>query len=202
MALTLYGSPRSRAMRTLWVLAELGLAFEHVAYDWVAPQLKSPEFLALNPAGAVPMIVDGGVVVAESLAIALYLARRYGDAGPEPLFPPGHQAEADILRWSLWAQGHLEPWVQRDSRLQSLYATAPAEMHEEALRSLAILERALQSRAWLCADHFIVGDLNVASILSPSRSSQLPIADHPALEGWLGRCYGRPAAVATRAKYA
>ena len=201
MALTLYGSARSRAMRTLWILAELDLDFDHVPYDWVAPQLKSPEFLALNPSGAIPMIVDGGVVVAESMAIALYLAKRYGDAGPAPLYPPGPQAEADIWRWSLWAQGHLEPWVQRDLRLAHLYDDAPSAMREEALRSLAILERALAARAWLCAGHFTVGDLNVASVLSPSRSSQLPIGDHPAIADWLGRCYGRPAAQATRARY-
>jgi glutathione S-transferase len=136
------------------------------------------------------------------MAIALYLARRYGDAGPEPLYPHGPQAEADIWRWSLWAQGHLEPWVQRDLRLAHLYDDAPAAMRDEALRSLVILERALATRAWLCAGHFTVGDLNVASVLSPSRSSRLPLAEYPAVASWLARCYGLPAASETRARYA
>lgn len=201
MAITLFGSARSGAMRTLWILAELDLPFEHVPYDWNASELRSVEFLALNPAGAIPLLVDGGVVVAESMAIALYLAKRYGDAGPAPLHPHGPQAEADVWRWSLWAQGHLEPWVQRDARLATLYGEAPDAMRSETHRSLAILERALAARPWLCADHFTVGDLNVAGALSPSRAAQLPIAEHPGIADWLTRCYGRPAAMATRARY-
>ena len=120
MALTIYGSPRSRTMRTLWAAAELGLAYDLIPHDSDSPLLRSDAFLALNPAGAIPMIVDDGVVVAESLAINLYLAKRYGGAGPEPLYPHGAQAEADVWRWSLWAQGHLEPWVQQDARLAEL----------------------------------------------------------------------------------
>jgi glutathione S-transferase len=115
MALSLYGSPRSRAMRSLWVLAELELDFTLVPLEWADPALKEPEFLALNPAGAIPTLVDNGVVVAESMAIALYLARRYGGALPAPLYPTSEQAEADVWRWTLWAQGQLEPWVQQDA---------------------------------------------------------------------------------------
>jgi glutathione S-transferase len=202
MALVIYGSPRSRTMRTLWLAAELGLDYEHVPYAWDSPALKSPEFLALNPAGAVPMVVDEGVVVAESMAIALHLARRYGDAGPEPLYPHGLQAEADVLRWSLWAQGQLEPWVQQDARLSDLRAGVAAPMQDEVGRSLATLERGLAGRDWLAVDHFTVADLNVAGVLSPSRAQHLPIAEHPRVAGWLARCYARPAAVATRARYA
>jgi glutathione S-transferase len=202
MALVIYGSARSRAMRTLWLAAELGLEYEHVPYEWDSPALKSPEFLALNPAGAVPMVVDGGVVVAESMAIALYLARRYGDAGPEPLYPYGPQGEADVLRWTLWAQGQLEPWVQQDGRLAAMRAGFGPAVQDEIRNSLATLERGLAGRAWLAADHFTVGDLNVAYALSPSRARNLPLGDYPRVADWLGRCYARPAAQATRARFA
>lgn len=193
MALIIYGSARSRTMRTLWLCAELGLDYEHVPYEWDAAALKSPEFLALNPAGAIPMIVDDGVVVAESMAIALHLSRRYGDAGPEPVYPQGPQAQADVLRWSLWAQGQLEPWVQQDLRLSELRAQAGAVTRAEASRSLATLERGLAGRRWLAGDHFTVGDLNVAGVLSPSRARLLPIGDHPAVADW-----GSPAATRAR----
>lgn len=201
MALTIYGSARSRTMRTLWIAAELGLEFDHVPYEWDSPALKTPEFLALNPAGAIPMIVDDGVVVAESMAIALHLAKRHGGSGPEPLYPHGPQAEAEVWRWSLWAQGQLEPWVQQDARLAAFRAEVGAAVQAEVARSLATLERALGARAWLAADHFTVADLNVAGVLSPSRARLLPLAAYPAIGDWLERCYGRPAAQATRKTY-
>ena len=78
MALTIYGSPRSRTQRVLWMAAELGLDFEHIPLEFDDPALKSAEFLALNPAGAVPTIVDDEFALAESLAINLYLAKKYG----------------------------------------------------------------------------------------------------------------------------
>ena len=75
MALTIYGSPRSRTMRVLWMAAELGLKYTHVPLEFDDPSLKQPEFLRLNVAGAIPTIVDDGVAVSESLAINLYLAK-------------------------------------------------------------------------------------------------------------------------------
>src|SRR3954471_13837288 len=179
MALTIYGSARSRTMRTLWAAAELGLDYDHVPHEWDSPVLTRPEYLALNPAGAIPMIVDDGVVVAESMAITLHRAKRHGGAGPEPLYPHGAQAEAEVWRWSLWAQGQLEPWVQQDARLAELRAGFGPALDAEVAQSLATLERALSARAWLAADHFTVADLNVAGVLSPSRGSRLSLADHP-----------------------
>src|SRR5688500_13395934 len=102
MAVTLYDPSRWPTMRSPVMLAELGPAFSHVALVWDDPALKTAEFLVLNPAGAIPTLVDDGVMVAESMAINLYLAKRYGDGA---LYPPEEQAEADIWRWSLWAQG-------------------------------------------------------------------------------------------------
>ena len=75
MTLTIYGSPRSRTMRVLWAAAELGLDYVHVPVPFDDPQLKSAGFLRLNPAGAVPTIVDDGFALSESLAINLYLAK-------------------------------------------------------------------------------------------------------------------------------
>src|SRR5580704_13221482 len=123
MALIIHGSSRSRTMRVLWMAAEVGVEFEHdpVAFD--DPRLKSPEFLSLNPAGAIPTIEDDGFALPESLAINLYLAKRYARGR---LYPEAPEDEAQVWRWSLWAQGQLEPWLMRDTLLLSL-RTALAE---------------------------------------------------------------------------
>ena len=113
MTLTIYGSPRSRTMRVLWIAAELGLEYTHVPLAFDDPALKEPAFLRINPAGAIPAIIGDGFALTESLAINLYLAKKYGSGGAVPLYPSTAQGEAEAWRWSLWAQGHLEPWVQR-----------------------------------------------------------------------------------------
>jgi glutathione S-transferase len=202
MPLTIYGSPRSRTMRVLWMVAELGVAFEHVPLEWSDPALKSPEFLRINPAGAIPAIVDDGFALAESMAIALYLAKRYGAVREEPLYPASLAAEADAWRWSLWAQQHLEPWVQRDAALAPARAALGDHAEAAIARALAVLERALAERAWLLGAHFTVADLNVAGVLSPSRAEHLELAPVPRVRDWLARCYGRPAATAARNLFA
>jgi glutathione S-transferase len=78
MALVIYGSARSRTMRTLWLAAELGLDYEHAPLEWNDPYLKSPDFLRLNPGGAIPTIVDDGFALGESMATNLYLAKKHG----------------------------------------------------------------------------------------------------------------------------
>jgi glutathione S-transferase len=181
---------------------ELGLAFEHVPLEWDDPQLRSPEFLVLNPAGSIPTIVDDGFALAESLAINLYLAKTYGRGGPEPLYPEGAQAEAQVWRWSLWAQGHLEPWVQRDGAVLSLREENPQTWAGLLKRGLATLERTLGDRGWLVGETFSVADLNVAGVLSPSRAAGAGLDVHPNAAAWLARCYDRPAAREARRRYA
>ena len=185
-------------MRVLWMLAELNLEFEHIPLALDDTRLKSPEFLRLNPAGAIPTIVDDGFALSESLSINLYLARRYG-AGRLGLAILEDEAQA--WRWSLWAQGHLEPWVMRDALLVDL-RNATAEAAKPAVAAaLSVLQRVLSDRRYLLGESFTVADLNVAGVLSPSRSADLDLTPYPAVAAWLDRCYRRPAAVATRTKY-
>jgi glutathione S-transferase len=68
-------------------------------------------------------------------------------------------------------------------------------------RSLALLDGELKRRRWLVANRFTVADLNVAAVLSPSRSGSLDLAPYPGVRNWLARCYARPAARAVRARY-
>jgi glutathione S-transferase len=198
MALTIHGTPRSRTMRVLWMAAELGLDFTHdpVAFD--DPWLKTTDFLRLNPAGAIPTIEDDGFALSESLAINLYLAKRHGLGW---LYPTALEDEAQVWRWSLWAQGQLEPWVMRDARLADLRGANAEHAAAEIAASLATLNRALTGRSWLVGDAFTVADLNVAGVLSPSRAEHVDLSPYPSVAPWLARCYGRPAAQATRARF-
>jgi glutathione S-transferase len=184
-------------MRVLWAAAELALEYRLVPLEFDDPALKEEAFLQLNPAGAVPTIDDGGFALSESLAINLYLAKCYGP----PLCPATLQGEASAWRWTLWVQGHLEPWVQRDAQLSALRVASAEHTPAVVQASLAVLERALRARTWLVDDVFSVADLNVAAVLSPSRASHLDFSKYPHVDAWLGRCYARPAAVASRARY-
>ncbi|HXC56810.1 MAG TPA: glutathione S-transferase family protein [Rhizomicrobium sp.] len=195
MALTIYGSTDSRTMRVLWAANELGLTFAHVPYDWNDPVLKSPAYLRINPAGAIPAIDDDGFVLSESLAIILYLAKKYG---APPLYPATLAGEAELWRWTLWAQVHLEPWVQGDRLFQRVRAAAEDFIRPHLEKSCSLLEAQLAGRPWILGADFTAADLTVAAVLSPSRAAKLPLGRFPRLRDWHLRCYHRPAALATR----
>jgi glutathione S-transferase len=185
-------------MRVLWMATELSLEFEHVPYEFDDPTLKTPAFLELNPTGAIPTLVDGEMALSESLAINLYLAKRYGREGADALYPDTAEAEAQAIRWTLFAQGHLEPWVQKDALLADLIEAIGDRADGMVAQSLGVLERVLSDSLWLLGDTFTVADLNVAAVLSPSRASLLELSDYPHVQQWLTRCYERPAARAAR----
>ena len=201
MSLTIYGSPRSRTMRVLWMAEELDLSYEHVPYEFDDPALKQPAFLELNRAGAIPTIVDDGFALSESLAINLYLAKKYGSSPPAPLYPPGAKNEATTMQWSLWAQGHIEPWVQKDLLLTDLIDAIGLRADEMVRQSLGTLDRALNRGGWLVGEHFSVCDINVGGVLSPSRSRSLDLSQFAGVSRWLERVRARPAWVAVYKRF-
>ena len=91
--------------------------------------------------------------------------------------------------------------MQQDALLVNLRAAAADEGRKATARALSVLDRALAGGGCLVADAFSVADLNVAGVLSPSRASHLDLDPYPDVRAWLGRCYGRPAAVETRRRY-
>jgi len=117
------------------------------------------------------------------------------------MFPPSPGDEASTMRWSLWAQGHLEPWLQKDQLLADVIDAIGHRAGPMIEHSLRVLDRALAGRRWLLSDHFTVCDLNVAGVLSPSRSEALNLTGYDNVAGWLTRCYARPAAVETRQRF-
>lgn len=197
--LKLYGSPRSRAVRVLWMLAELGVPYEHIEFAPRAPETRTPEFLKLNPNGSVPVIDDDGFVLSESMAINLYLAKKHNS----PLYPSSPAGEALAWQWSLWETDRLDRqitnWVNHTSGLpeaqrnKTLADLAWADIEP----SLTTLNGVLASRQWLAGDSFTVADLNVASALY--RGLYMDLARWPAVKEWLERCWARPAGKKARA---
>ncbi len=113
--LRIYGVARTRAFRALWAAEELGIPYEHRPVEIGDAGARTPEFLALNPNGRLPVIVDGDFVLPESLAITLYLAKKYSNG---KLYPAKVEDEARVWQWSFWAIAE----VDRGVNIWSLHA--------------------------------------------------------------------------------
>jgi glutathione S-transferase len=163
---------------------------------------KKPEYLALNPNGRIPTLVDGDTVLFESMAINLYLAKKYGDK----LYPRKEADEARAIQWSFWGMTELEPLLmdilihrvllpedQRDKKR--------ADQAEKALaRPLGVLEGHLAKNQHLLGGDFTIADLNVASVLSTARMVRFDLSGYPKVQAWFARCTGRPSLERARAK--
>src|SRR5918911_4223435 len=102
--LRIYGSAKSRTLRTLWMVGELGIPYEQKDYLPRSPETKTPEYRELNPNGRVPTIDDDGFILSESMAINFYLAKKHGSA----LYPADPKHEALAWQWSLWETDRLD----------------------------------------------------------------------------------------------
>ncbi len=194
--LTLYGAPRSRAARCLWMLEELGVPYENDPVGFTGAS-RTPEFLKLNPNGHIPVLRDGDLVLFESLAINLYLARKYG--AETGLWPTTVEDEGRVYQWSVWAMTEAEgplvtvlvhrrvlPEAQRDPKKIE-------EGVQQWPKPLAVLDGMLAGREYLLGDRFTVADLNVASVVLWAPLAGLDMASAPHAQAWLARCTARPA---------
>ena len=199
MTLKIYGTAASRAARPLWVAQELGLVYEHIPVSYLGGATKTPEFLAINPNGRIPVVDDDGVQVWESMACALYLAERFKPAGQPSLAAETHAEQAEILRWSFWAVTECEKEALSFLMHSQLMPTArrKPQLADEAQRRLRVplrvLELHLQTRPYLAGERFTVADVCVASVLAWIESAKGLMAACPHLAEWLQRCLGRPA---------
>jgi glutathione S-transferase len=197
--LRLYGAPKSRALRTLWMLGELGLEYDHQSWLPRSPETKTPEYRAINPNGRVPTIDDDGFILSESMAINFYLAKKHGS----PLYPKDPKNEALALQWSLWETDRLDRQIVNYVRHSSELPEAERRKDvaeaswKEVVDSFDVLETALAKSQWLAGPEFSVGDLNVASALY--RALSLDLSKWPHVDAWLKKCWERPAAKRARA---
>lgn len=201
---TIYGVYRSRASRNLWLAGEIGLPFAHVpviqanrladpaAAD--APvHTRSASFLAVNPNGRIPAMKDGDLVLCESLAINLYLAKQYGGAlGPQDI-----AEDALMAQWAIWAMTEAEPHT-----IQILYnapsnPAADAAKREAAIEALrqpfAVLDAALAKDGFLVGGRFTVADINTAEVIRYAAPAAALFDAAPRVKAWLAACHARPA---------
>lgn len=196
MGLTIYGIARTRASRVLWLAEELGLTYRHVPTPIGPEGTGSPAFRAINPNGRIPAIEQDGLVLWDSIAINLYLARR---AGP-PLGPRDAAEDAVTTMWSLWAVNELER--EANEVFQHTHVRPP-ELRDPArvavaLRRLAaplrVLDDALaRGNGALVGGRFGVAELNVCAMLFYLRQVPDGLTDYPRARRAFARAAERPA---------
>jgi glutathione S-transferase len=196
MTVKIYGIPRSRALRTLWMVHELGIPFELVEVAPGAKGSRKPEYLRLNPNGQVPFIDDDGLVLWESFAINLYLAKKHG----APIGPANLAEDGRMTMWSIWAVNEIEP---NASIVLVNTAELPPEQRspaavETALNALTaplqVLDEELtEAGGYLAGRRFTVADLNVICCLFYLRFASQALAGRPAIRAWYDAAMARPA---------
>lgn len=189
----LYEFAPTRSIRARWILQELAVDFEAVSVNLAAGEHRNPEFLELNPAGKVPVLVDGDLVLTESVAIVLYLAEKYSERG---FVPTNLDLRAELYRWVLFAVTELEQPLWRIARHTTLYPQRdrlPADVvlaRRDFLPMVSILEKHMTDRSYLVADRVTAADFVVAYTLDWAGEVEL-LGDCPALRNYLERMYDR-----------
>ncbi|WP_322056410.1 glutathione S-transferase family protein [Paraburkholderia sp. J63] len=192
----LYGFAGTRSQRALWGLKEVDADFEFISVNLLEGEHKRPEFLRLNPAGKVPVLVDGDQVIPESAAIVLYLADKYPQKG---LLPADLNERAQVYRWTLFAVTELEQPLWRITRHTLVYPPdqrLPADIElarADFATMAAILEAHLDARDFIVGDRLTVADCVTAYLIDWANEVRL-IDAFPRLQAYLERLYARPEA--------
>lgn len=191
----IYGTIQSRTPRCLWALEEAGVAYELVPVNFLAGDAQTPEFLAVNPNGKVPALVDGDLRLCESMAINLYIARKYAPS----LMPASLAEQAQVDQWSYWGVTELEPhlttilvqklFVPADQRQPAAIEQATASLE----RPLKVLDAHLHGQPYLVGTQFTIADLNVAAVLLTAKAIDFDLSGYQNVAKWLAACHDRPA---------
>lgn len=195
----LYGFPPSPNTRKVQAVAvHLGLPLEFEFVDITKGGSRTPQFLALNPAGRTPLLVDGDFKLWESNAIMQYLASRKKNT----LWPEDDRARADIARWQFWQVAHWHEgcggflWENLVKKLLLGAETDPAALKraEEAFhRDAPVLDGHLATRQYLVNDTLTLADFAVGSYLHFAVPAQLPLERYRNIQAWYSRIEALPA---------
>ena len=198
---TLYGISGSRAIRSIWAMEEVGVDYEHVPTHFIKDS-KAPEYMAVNPNGRIPALVDGDVTLFESMAINIYAAERWGS----DLYPENIADRARVHQWSVWGISEIEPYqmkivVQKfftpeEKRNEKVIAAAEKELE----RPFGVLDAHLADRAYLLGSDFTIADLNVAAVMLLLQMVQFDYSSFKNVQRWADSCYARPSLAAAQAR--
>jgi glutathione S-transferase len=187
MAMRIYGDSISgNCLKVKWVAERLGLAFDWIETSVLTGETRTPAFLALNPAGQVPLVIlDDGRPLSQSNAIMLHLAEG------SSLIPGDPYARAKMLEWLFWEQYSHEPYVAV-ARFQMLYLGKPLEELEPKLtergeQALARLETQLQQSPFLVGANVTLADVALVAYTRVAHEGGFDLALFPAVKAWVGR---------------
>jgi glutathione S-transferase len=185
----------TRDLRVLWALEELELPFELVGLDHPAGELNTASYRAISPFEQIPVLEDGDVVLSESGAILLYLARKKGR-----LIASDPAGEAQVVRWCFAALDSVELATLNIFLIDGGFGDVPhgpsealrAQWVDVAHRFLKGLERWLAGRTFIATDTFTVADILMALVLSELKDERI-LAPYPQVRAYRDRCTARPA---------
>jgi glutathione S-transferase len=190
----LYMNPMSPNVRRVRLTAAvLGLDLEEKKLDFTRGEHKNPEYLALNPNGAVPTLVDGDFALTESRAIMQYLASKKPESG---LLPRDEKARADVVRWQFWDASHFSPQLSAlafEKLIKAMMGMGEPDQRkvDDALANFrrfgAVLNTRLEGKNHVVGDVLTIADLTLASSLMYAKQTDVPLAEFPNIQSWFAR---------------
>lgn len=195
MSLSLYYHPYSRASGTVWALEEAGVPYELQVIDIMKGEQKGPELMAKNPMGKLPTLVDGGVVVTEAAAIALYLADRYAPGRLAPALDSPQRGP--YLRWAFFAPSVIEPAVMAKGSGWTVKEVAAGWGAYASM--IAAAQSAIDGKAFVLGDAFSMADVVLGGTLRFMLDFK-QIEPSPVFQAYVERLNARPAYQRANAK--
>jgi glutathione S-transferase len=190
----LYQNPMSPpCRRVLATLHHLNMPVELQTVDFKSDQLSSPEYIKMNPNGAVPLLEDGSFYLWESTAIMQYLAEK---SGPNELYPSDAKSRAQISSWSAWSMCHFGPasgtlvwelFVKKMMNLGEPDQAAVAEATTDFNKYAKVLNQHLAERKYLTGNAVTLADFTIASNLMYAQAAQLPWNEFKNIQAWYQR---------------
>lgn len=190
------GSPNCRKVQA--VVHELSLRVETVLVDFASGEHRRPDYLALNPNGLVPTLIDGDLRLWESTAIMQYLADVHGET---TLFPRDPARRADVVRWQCWELAHFGRllgaalYERLFKPLMGMPAAEPAALRalEQLQPFAALLDAQLGERPFVTGSQVTLADYSIGAQLPLARLGRVDLAPYPHIRAWLGRLEEREA---------
>jgi len=191
--ITLFWCPQTRASRILWLLEEMDEPFEVRTIDIRKPEAKTdPDFVAASPMGKVPALMDtaanGTVYLADSAAIALYLADRYASAGLAPAID--HPSRGRFLYWMTYTPGVIEPAMMEKFTGQEVSRATSGWGNFDTM--IEVLEGGLKAGPWIMGEQFSAADVLLGSSAYFMKLFGI-MPENPVIEAYIERCLARPA---------
>lgn len=185
----LYFNPKSRAVIAKWMLDECGAKYEIVPIDFEKREHKAPEFLAINPAGKLPALVDGTARIFEGAAIGLYLGDKFPEANVAPAV--GTPDRGRYLSLMVYSTSQLEP-AMGDMLLKE--KTSPSRGWQDFETVKNVVERELGDGPYLFGERFTLADVMIGSMFMWSRLWG-NASGRPTIEAYADRLAARPHAM-------